>query len=62
MLAVAVGLPQGIAFKQPSLYKHSELRRVYETLDKIQFIPLDTTSASTSVVTEESCPPCTDHD
>ena len=62
MLAVAIGLPQGIAFKQPSLYKLPELRHVYETLDKIQFIPLDTSSTGTSVVIEETCPPCTDRD
>ena len=38
--AVAVGLPVGIHFKQPSLYKQPELRQVHQTLDKFTFLPL----------------------
>ena len=40
MKAVAVGLPAGLSFKQPSLYKQPELRQIHQHLDKFQFLPL----------------------
>lgn len=51
MGVVPVGLPEGIDFKQPSLYKAKELRRVYDSLDKFQFIfTNDEVQATTSSV------------
>ena len=40
MKAVIVGLPAGVSFKQPSLYKQSELRLIHQQLEKIQFVPI----------------------
>ena len=44
MSVVPVGLPDGIEFKQPSLYKSNKLRRVYDSLDKFKFVSADSDS------------------
>ncbi len=44
MSVVPVGLPNGIEFKQPSLYKLNELTRVYDSLDKFKFVSVDSES------------------
>ncbi len=45
---VPVGLPDGIEFKQPSLYKSNELRRVHDSLDKFKFISVDSDPEATT--------------
>lgn len=53
MKAVAVGLPAGIVFKQPSLYKQPELRQIHQNLDKFDFIPFSSSPTSSSIVCSE---------
>ena len=42
MKAVAIGMPSGVDFKQPSLYKADQLRLVYNGLSTFHFLPLCT--------------------
>ena len=39
MKCAVEGMPSGIDFKQPALYKSNELRTIYNRLDTIQFVP-----------------------
>ncbi len=48
MNVVLVSLPDGIEFKQPSLYKSNELRCVHHSLDKFKFVSLDSDSIETT--------------
>ena len=52
-----IGLPEGIQFKQPSLYKAHELKQVYKCLEKVKFIPLPASEEidSTTIIVD----PCT---
>lgn len=63
MQYAVVGLPDGVQFKQPAMYSRPELRRVYNCLDKIEFLPLAQhtesseaqSSSAPEIVVDASC-------
>ena len=59
MKCVAVGLPPGLTFQQPALYKSSELTMIHNNLGGFSFLPLavgdETANNVLSVASEEQC-------
>lgn len=50
---IVAGLPQGIELKQPKLYSSSELRKMFDKIDAIKFLPISNFSTVTPDVGRE---------
>ncbi len=49
MKATPIGMPPGLEFKQPSLYKADELRLIHNSLDKFNFLALCSESVESTL-------------